>query len=323
LNNFDVTLVEHNALGITIYNDTNANGIMDLAMRTLASDRPGLNGTVIPSGSDEALYRVDFKGAQSSKYVPVSKTSDKNELTFSFSAQNLNVQLNPVSRNLDEALFSNISDLHQTISEFGYTFHFLPNETSNKIDIKYDYNLGDWSNKTMLEGLSLNQMILTGISDLSGKQRVMKIDSNTRDDINASDKATSAKKFQVKAGQSPIAEIDLDQIPYTVGGTTEEFALGQTLPLLFADFLFGKISAHGDVIKTIGGKASSTKYLYSISYPVFGGESISHDPTFSMVAGSSTSTETNGSNKTGVFGFEIISILALPMIIALKKKKHD
>ena len=48
---------------------------MDLQMKKIESDRPGLNQTVLPSGSEEALYRVDFRNAESHSYIPLTRLS--------------------------------------------------------------------------------------------------------------------------------------------------------------------------------------------------------------------------------------------------------
>ena len=95
LQNFNVTLVENNALGITLFNDTNNNGIMDLSMNTVTSTNQNLNGTLLPGSSNEAVYRVDFRNATCNNQciTPLTKTSGKNELTFSFDDQNVNVNL--------------------------------------------------------------------------------------------------------------------------------------------------------------------------------------------------------------------------------------
>jgi hypothetical protein len=318
IQDFAATLVEHNALGLTIFNDTNKNGIMDLEMRTVDSDRPGLNQTVVPAGSEEALFRVDFKSAASSEYVPLSKTADKDELTFSFTANDITVNLNPVTRNLDETLFSGSTDLTQTINEFGYKFRFSPNATASKAEVKFDFLLGEWSNKTMLAGLSLNKMVVTGISDFSGRQRVMKMNPGDESSLDPDQTSRKARKFQITAGQAPLAEVELDQKPYLVAGTTEEIANGQTLPLLFVNLLFGRITSQGDVLRTIGGSVTSSRYLYSLSYPVFGGESIEHDPTFSIISGASEGGDLD--SPDGASGFEFLTLLAIPSVLLYRKK---
>lgn len=327
IKDFGATLVENNALGVTVFNDTNSNGIMDMAMKTINSDRPGFNGTVLPTGSSEAMYRVDFLHAQSHTYTPVSKTSGQDELTFAFDAQNVAVHLNPVNQNQDSALVSPDSAINESIDSFGYKFHFTTNSTSKAVNVKFDYNLGTWSNQTALAGLSLNQMFLTGVKDFSAHQRVMKLDNNNQD-VNDSAQSGTARRFAIKAGQAQVASIDLDQIPYTLNGNTQKQAYGQTLPLLYTQFLFGSLTVNNNVIRTLGGDVSSQRYLYSLSYPVFNGQSISHDPTFSMVSASSSTSSSSGSTSgsssttvSGAPGFELLSVLAVPIIIVLRKRK--
>ena len=326
LKNFNATLVDNKALGMTIFNDTNGNGIMDLTMKTLNSDKPGLNGTILPSGSSEAMYRVDFKGAQNTTFNPVAESSVNgiDELSFGFNSQNVNVVLNPGNQNLDNSLFHNTSKMNQTISNFGINFHFMPNTTAGTVNVKFDYNLGDWSNKTMLQGLSLNQMFITGITDFSGRHRIMTMNDHNNQNINTDGSASVASRFVIKAGQSPIAYTSLDSAPYYINGTVSETAYGQTLPLLFARYLFGSITTNGEVINTIGGSATSARYLYSLSYPVWGGNTLTHDPTFSIVVTSANSSSSNSGNTVtkGLPGFELVSLMVLPVIYLIKKRKQ-
>ena len=328
VSNFQATLVESHTLGMTLFNDTdNNNGIMDMAMKTIQPNRSGFNGTVLPTGSNEAVYRVDIRGAQNSSYVPVAKTSGQNELTFSFDATNVSAQLNPISENQDDALINpQAPPVQEFIDNVGYKFHFTTNDTARTANVKFDYDLGTWSNQTAVNGLRLNQMYLTGVSDYSAHHRVMELQHNNQA-VNDNSQSFAARKFAITVGQSPIASIDLDQIPYTYNGTQSVQAYGQTLPLLFSKFMFGSLTSTDNVLRTLGGSVSSARYLYSISYPEFSGLPISHDPTFSVVApeSSTPSSTISGSTsvKAGVPGFEVLSILALPLIYAIRKRKNN
>ena len=330
IKNFNATLVENHALGVTLYNDTNGNGIMDLAMKTVTSNRPGLNETVLPSGSEEAMYRVDFSNAQSTTYNP-AKTATINgnqELSFGINSQNVNVLLNPVQQNQDNSFFEdNSSTITQSISQFGLNFHFMPNVTAGTAQVKFDYNMGTWSNVTTsngidLNGLSLNQMFLTSISDFSGSHRTMAINNNNSP-VNNNGTAARAGKFVINAGQSPIAQISLDSNPYIYDGTTNETAYGLTLPLLFASYLFGRISTNGQIVNTVIGTANRANYIYSLSYPVWNGNRISNDPTFSMVVTSAnTSSGASSTTTKGLPGFELVGFAVLPVLYFIKKRKQ-
>lgn len=331
-----VTLVEHQSMGLTVFNDSNANGMMDLGMRTIQSDRPGLNGTVLPTRSNESLYRVDFVGASESTYTPVAKTTSVDELTFAFEATDVNVKLNPIYQNRDVTVFSDdyVVGGEQTIEEFGFTFRFQPNHTSGSADVKFDYTLGQWSNLTVLEGLSLNHMIVTGVKDFSGQNRVMRVETNnTNDEFNPEATAERSRSLKIRVGQSPLADVDLDAIPYLWDGTDEVDAVGQTLPLMFVNLLFGQTTTEADIMRTVGGEATSAKYLYSVSYPKFSGKSIEHDPTYSMVAGVSgdtsntdpSDTETSGSvdETSAIPGYELVSlVLGLFTTIVLVQRRR-
>ncbi|MHA2366013.1 MAG: hypothetical protein ACXAC7_18790, partial [Candidatus Hodarchaeales archaeon] len=217
--------VEHQSLGWTIFNDTNANGIMDLGMKTISSNRPGLNGTVIPTRSNESLYRVDFQDAETSVYSPVTKTDS--DLTFSLSASNVNVQLNPIMSDRDSTLFTDSYSVGgpQTIDSTGFVFHYYPNATSGRAVIKFDYEIGNWSNQSLLEGLSLNHMFVTTIRNFDATNKVLKLQANETDLDNEAD-ARHTRKLRFQVGQSPIADVELDEIPYEWAGTEEIDALG-------------------------------------------------------------------------------------------------
>jgi hypothetical protein len=274
--------VEHQSLGWTVFNDTNNNGIMDLGMKTIQSFRPGLNETVVPTRSNESLYRVDFQEVGSIEFIPISIID--NEISFGLNATDVKVKLNPISIDRDSTVFSDEYSVGglQTIDTTNLVFHFYPNATSGSAILKFDYEVGDWSNKSVLEGLSLNHLLATTVRNIDATDKELKLQANGTDfDLDADAMRTRNLRFQ--AGQLPIAGAELDEIPYNWASNEEIYAFGQTLPSLYGQMMFGTISSEAESLRALQMQANKATYLYSVSYPKFSGERIVHDPTFSMV----------------------------------------
>lgn len=314
--------VEHQSMGLTIFNDTNNNNIMDMGMKTIQSRHDGLNGTVIPTNSDEALYRVDFQGAGDSVYTPVSYTGS--DLTFGLSMSDVHVNLNPVDRDRDSTIFSDDYAVggEQTIDNAGFIFHFYPNETSGKAIIKFDYELGEWSDKTVLDGLSLNHMMVTSIQNFEATSKTLHLQTNETD-VETDGDAKHSRKMLFQAGQAPIADVELDNIPYEWAGTSDETAYGQTLPLLYGEFMFGSITQEAEILHALRAQGSTSTYLYSVSYPKFSGESIVHDPTYSMLKAVTEDGSDISSSTDAIPGFEFVVLLVIPGIVILRKTKKE
>ena len=80
-----------------------------------------------------------------------------------------------------------------------------------------------------------------------------------------------------------VANIELDNIPYLWGNQQiSKNAFGQTLPLLYGQYLFGTITAEAEIFHSMRAQTSQHTYLYSVSYPDFDGKAILHDPTYTM-----------------------------------------
>jgi len=201
-------------------------------------------------------------------------------------------------------------------------FHYSINE-NNSVELKFDYLLGEWSDTERLEGLSFNQIFTTTVVD-SKKTVWRREDGNEiSDDI---ENSTKVSKMRFGAsGIQPFGEIRLDEIPYTWDGSESVTAVGQLLPVNLITLIFGRISSESDHITGVMKSVSRRTYLYSISYPKWGGKSIAHDPAFVASGGGTGAEDTDTAG--GIPGFEFsslfiaFSVLAVPVII--KKRKQN
>ena len=179
-------------------------------------------------------------------------------------------------------------------------------------------------------------MLITTIRNFDATSKVLRLhtaDNATETDVDANQEARKTRKLRFSAGQAPIADVELDDIPYYWAGTEWVNATGQTLPLLFAEMMFGSMSSDGEILHTLRVKTGTAAYLYSISYPKFGGESIVHDPTYSVVAaiagessGTTTSTGSTGSassttEDSAIPGFELLALVAIPVVVLVRRSE--
>ncbi len=332
IKNFAFSYFEHRMLGTTLYNDTNENGRLDLGIVRIPN-RFANGPQIIPIMSPEAAYRVDWSGVESVTYQKPETVSD--DLSMGVTFNNVTARLVPLHIRPEQALFNTSEAVsEQTIDNISIKFHFTIVPENATANLKFDYIIGNWSNKTVVEGLSLNQMFATAVIDSKGGFRRMQMENQTEVDPDTSN-TTRVRRFRFAEKTNIDAEIRLDDIPYTWNGTEAVNATGELIPLHAGLRMFGKITQEGSTLMQMAIASKNQVYLYSISYPKFSGETISHDPTFSVVASSPSSSsgtgETSPESSSGtegnggaVPGFEVPALLTVMLAtsaIYLKKRR--
>ncbi|MHA2334751.1 MAG: hypothetical protein ACXAEU_22170, partial [Candidatus Hodarchaeales archaeon] len=313
--------IEHHSLGLFVYNDSNSNGFMDLAM---LGERDELY-----TNSSEILYKIDFTSGTKTVATPVT---DSDELTFGIAASGANAVLRPFhDKSLDP---ENV--IQASVSEIGFTFHYEVNRTGDRprSDLKFDYIIGDWTSGDLeFEDLSLSQMFVSTFTRSQVTKKVERVRNDAGSEYQDVNATRRNSRFNFALDDLDIGEIALDEIDYTWNGTDEETAYGQTIPLVFFKMVYGAHESNGDVSRALLMRTQGKSFLYSISYPIWSGESIEHDPTFSVVSAAATTgptgtdtTETEPETTTtgGVVpGFEAwIALVTIPVIVyGLKKRK--
>ncbi len=320
VDNFVYRYIEHQMLSNIVYNDTNENGYMDIGLRNITI---GAQTVAAPTIGDEALYRFDIRTIENRSYTTPTTTDDV--LEFGGEYEGISGHLNPIGMNRDDTFFDDSTSLagKQEIDKISTMFHYSIDET-NSVVLKFDYFLGEWTNSGQMDGLSFNQIFSTTVID--SKKTVWQRENNEEisDDI---ENSTKVSKMRFGAsGIQPFGEIRLDDIPYTWDGSDSVNAVGQLLPLNLISFIFGRISSESDQIMGIMKSETRRTYLYSISYPKWGGKSILHDPAFVATGGTGAEdTDTAG----GIPGFEFsalvmaFSVLAIPVIINRRKQRFN
>jgi hypothetical protein len=317
IDDFDYKYIEHHLLGSLVYNDTNNNGYMDIGVKNVTI---GEHTLVYPTIGDEALFRFDTQSIGTRTYH--RPTTTNNVLDFGSDFTNVKGFLNPIEKNQDSSMFNeSVSGIH-TIDEVSTLFHFSVDDgTAN---LKFDYVIGEWDTHAQLTGLSFNQLMASTVVDAQQQKTISwRADDNTTEISDQIENTSRVRRIRFSDSQASFGEIRLDDIPYRWDGTTDVNATGQLLPMNLIDFTYGRISSEADMIRGIRGDVQRKTFLYSVSYPKWGGRSITHDPTYAAIAGA---VDGDGTGTAPIPGFDlVVAVIALPIlavIVVQRRKQH-
>lgn len=318
ISDYDYIYLEHHLLGNLVYNDTNGNGYMDIGVKSATI---GAYDLVYPTIGNEAMFRFDMESIETRSYQRPQTTNDLLEFGSTFT--DVEGYLNPIEKNEDNALFNVSTDSLHTIDEVSTLFHFGVNNTDGSVNLKFDYVLGTWDNSDELEGLSFNQLMASTVVASKLTRKIQWRHENGTEMDNSPENSSKMSRFRIGESENQVGEVNLDEIPYLWNNTEDVFAIGQLIPLNLIDVTYGKISSEGDMIRSLARNTKGKTYLYSISYPKWSGESIVHDPTYSVMSG--TSGDTSNTQSGVIPGFEFgVTIFAIPLIclIGIYRRKR-
>ena len=314
---YDYTYLEHHLLGTLVYNDTNENGYMDLGVNTIGIADTSL---AYPTIGDEALYRFDMKDITDRSYSRPLTT--ENVLEFGSNFNDVSGYLQPLERNQDISLFNVSTEELHTIDEVSTLFHFEVDNELGRVDLKFDYIIGEWSNSADLTGLSLNQLMGTTVFDAQKQRTIQWRDENNADVDPDNENSTRISRFRFSDSTAEFAEIRLDDIQYLWDQTEWVTAIGQLIPLNLIDVAYGSISSEADMIRSMRADASRKTYIYSISYPKWEGKEILHDPAYAVLAG--TGSEDTDEPAGTIPGFEFLALfVAIPILVVTSRRRRS
>ncbi len=308
IDDYEYKYMEHHLLGSLIYNDTNENGYMDIGVKNTSI---GGYDITYPTIGDEAKYRFDIEDiATRIYYKPVS---NNNVLEFGSKFEDVQGYLQPITRNRDISLFNVTTDSLHSINEVSTMFHFEVDNTLGSIALKFDYTIGNWDNAAELEGLAFNQLMVSTIVDAKKQKTYHWRNENNNELLENFENASHISQFKFADDLHTFGEIRLDDIPYTWDNSEEVNAVGQLIPMSLIDITYGHISSDADMIRAMRGSVDRKTFIYSVSYPKWEGKSIVHDPTFTVIGGEGSETDTGGV----IPGFEFTSVILSIPVVAL------
>lgn len=357
-NRFTVLESNHFFEGMTVFNDTNGNGIADVEFGTNYYEIGDVAFSDVDKSSEsELLYNFWFEDFDLGM-IDEPKVND-GQIDWSVEILNLNGSLYPSYSSLaigfDQDLDFEISNPEVSISKeipvivdsLKFSYHFIPGD--GDAQLKIDQFVGNFTSDDSelplaeLEGLSLSlnywstiiqdslpieewNIILVeddeALSDMSGDYETESVELETGlidFVINTEDKDTDFNFTSVEFGGF-----------YTWGKDGLKYDVGTNIMPMFT-FSYGLYSQPGmsDGLEAVtnansGSESYSyTTYYYSSSYRNWDGYSIDHDPVFSAVSASKQqeNNNTNGENNglEGVPGFGIMETLVLLSIGGLSR----
>ncbi len=320
---FNYTYLEHHMLSTLVYNDTNGNGYMDLEMQTL----PG--GRVQVPVSNETLYRLDLTGIGSRQYSKPVTTEDV--MTFGFNFGDVAGNFLPYDRDTDSTTINPEDNdaIPATFDEFSVTMHFSKDAPKKTANLKFDYVIGELDDPTLMDGLSLSQNFMTTLINSDNVHKINRIETEDNTEVEPEGNASRhAHRIRFQAAGVDSAEIRMDDIPYRLNGTEDVNATGQLVPISLMGIIYGQAAMEGAWIHQLRGLATAKTFMYSISYPKWSGLSISHDPTYTLVAGEgedagSIDEESSATEDGFAPGFEFLMVLLVLGSLPILRRIHS
>ena len=322
---------EHDWAGLVAFNDTNHDGIMNLAV----------NGTYpfLYPISNEARYRFDITGVSSRAFATPSVVNEGgvNGINFGITFSNVTGKLVPYDINQDTARFNKTitGALNETVPSMAFNFRFTANMSNHEGRMKVSYDFGQFNNGTgaaatqrdlQLQGLSLSMVSTLDVLHLLHSTRVFNA-STLLSDENGGNVTMNGdrliKKIRFGSGsslQDSVFQADLASIPYTIDGTsgTTYTAYGQMIPVLVGGISYGHTTAVGNLTRQTKTAIVGGVFLYAVNFPTWNGQEIVHDPVFSTFI----SPTSNFPVTWIIVGVAIGGVAALVVIVMVMRARN-
>ena len=342
--------IEHFFQGLSIFNDTNGNGIIDVsydnyyalgedAEIALSSD-PTNN---YKAGNSELVYDVWLSEATLEEII-VPHVVD-NQIDWSVKLNNVYAELwsgdlwlgEPAISANDEMVIYEPNNLEIVIPQIEFKYHFLVKD--NIAMLKIDQIVGDFLDietgliPKELEGLSLTINYWT--STFSYNEMVYDLELSDINSINEISTDESVyNSSELEAGLTFLLDVVADDFEfslvdvefediYTWTKDNEEYEVKiAIIPM----WIFGSDIYHqAGIADDFGFEDSLVRlggtYYYSSCYIQWSGYGIIHDPSYSALVGVDDSN-TNNSTTAPISGFEILPLLiALPILTGVMKNQ--
>ncbi len=274
-------MIRYHAIAIKLFKDSNGNGVMDFEV---AYD-PATKRYYLTNESEEiyhfALERARLAG------VEAPHVENGNTLTWALRVEGIKGLLIPsgVSTWAVRQGRVNVTTYDEEISEFGAVFRFSPQTRGNYsvASLKVDTVIGEWSNKTTVEGLGLCFLYLCRHTTI-GIERTLSTVNEKGEEVSPEQNSTSLTSLCFRSGEEIVGNITLGGPKYRWNETSYETAYAELVPIRAFNLTYGRIGLEGGVLVEV----EREMYLYAVCYPKWSGWKIQHDPEFSMVAGTVT-----------------------------------
>jgi hypothetical protein len=335
----DIVSVRHLLFRAALYNDTDGNGLMDVAFNETTT------GNYYPY-STEAVSVLEIVNASSIVFGEpmIDETPGNEKIQWNATITNPFVRLNPYGQSPETGVLINAPIVPMGDSSFGFTFKPQAVESGRMVDLqgvlKIDQTFGAMNGTEGLKGLykdlDLAIVYLSDIFELAAKEKISgsvpQTNATAQNDKNQTISATITKttsetqSLNFFIGTSCVTGIDLTGAKYSIGNedpsNPTHSANGAIIPYgMYQHSIEQTGAALSQKVKinwNISASVTHNTYIYQVSYPEFNGSKIVHDPTYTILG---TATYPGG----GIPGFEFYGIflsmsIVSCVVIFLKKK---
>jgi len=335
----DIVSVRHLLWGAALYNDTDANGLMDVAFNETG------NGNYYPY-STEAVCGIELINATDVVFGTPVVDEANDELSWNATIKSPWVRLNPYGQSAETGILVGAPEVPMDDCSFGFTFAPQVHQASeNQISLeglmKIDQTIGAINGSDGLKGLYENlDLAVIYISDVFEIQAQQQLSASTPqsnasvknadgDPVSATVSTTTEKTESLDffIGSTRVSGLDLASENYSIAAEDENnpthVANGAVIPYGIyrwsVDQTGEAVSQKGIVDWNLSADVSYSTYIYEVCYPDYNGSKIVHDPTY-IIYGDVTYPE------SGIPGFELYTVIFGLSIIGciaaiLKKKK--
>jgi hypothetical protein len=338
--NFSLDLVaaSHRLMGVALYNDSNANGLMDVEFEynsTEAKYYPVV---------DEAKYSFDLVNASSCDFSEPVVDEINNEIQWNATLVDPTVRLNPWGVAPEQGLMMNTTKIGIGNSAFGFTFKpeaiQSGRTTSLNANIKLDHTIGEFDDKSILtEGTNDLDLAILYATDVVEFSSNSKIDENTPeyngtmvggngtvDPLTINKTSTKTETLDFFIGSSKVSGLNLAGDNYSINdGEPIYKANSAVVPYAFYDQKYqetGMITGgqlnQSSLGWTVDTNLSRSIGAYIITYSDFNGSKMVHDPVFSLYGSISTGGPIPGFSL--ILIFPGLALIAIVLILSKKKR---
>ncbi|MBD3227799.1 MAG: hypothetical protein GF329_06390 [Candidatus Lokiarchaeota archaeon] len=335
--NINLVAASHRLMGVALYNDSNANGLMDIEFEYNSTSKRYY--PVV----DEAKYSFDLVNATSCDFSAPVVDEVNNEIQWNATLVDPTVRLNPWGVAPEQGVMMNTTKVGIDNTAFGFTFKPEAVQSGRTTDIranvKLDHTFGEFDDPSILtkgtNDLDLAVLYATDVVEFSSDGQ---INENTPqnngtlfgsggpiDPVNITKTSSKTETLEFFLGSSRVTGLDLAGANYSIkDGEANHKANSAVVPYAFYNQKYQETGmiTDGQVNQssldwTLNTNFSRSIGAYIITYPDFNGSKMVHDPEFSMY-GSITTSAIPGFEWIYVFPGLVLIALA---VIAIRKRK--
>ncbi len=274
---FKTTVQETHLTGVFVWNDTNDNNKVEQWIAYNERERPFIGPY------SEITQRFDFKQVGTVEFEPI--VIDDEGISFSMSLVSVEGVINSVGEPTNlVALNQQTPGINEYVEYFNTSFQFVPDANTGEATLKLANAIGTWNNTNILENCGLSLVYTTSYNSYQLGHKI-NLGSYYFDPDSLQSHVVPRINYQ-DLDDREIGSIDLTSDLYTYNDSENYNVLGTIIPLEYVRIVLSQTEQAGRFLKIAKeSPVGRNTVLFAITYPIWEGQKIFHDPTFSVFAG--------------------------------------